>query len=147
LFSSLRICGYEEGGNMNKLKKITILISMLLFLYGCAEVLLVGVGAGAGVVSYMYVDGRLAVEYPLDYDRAWNATKTALDNFQISISESTNENGIGMFDAVRKDGQKVSVKLAKKANGITVIAIRVGTLGDRDEAQKLHDEIVAIAGI
>jgi uncharacterized lipoprotein len=132
---------------MNKLKKIIFLISTLFILYGCAEVLLVGVGAGLGVTSYMYVDGRLAVEYPLDYDRAWNSTRRALDNSQVSISSSTNENGVGMFDAVRKDGKKVSVKLAKKGNGITVIAIRVGTLGDRDEAQKLHNEIVAIAGI
>jgi hypothetical protein len=132
---------------MNKLKMVGVLMSMLLFLYGCAEVLLVGIGAGAGVASYMYVDGRLAIEYPLDYDRAWNSTRRALDNFQISISSSTNENGLGMFDAVYKDGKKVSVKLARKGNGITVIAIRVGTLGDKDEAQKLHNEIVSIAGI
>jgi len=132
---------------MHKIKKIIFLISTLFILYGCAEVLLVGVGAGLGVTSYMYVDGRLAVEYPLDYDSAWNSTRRALDNFQISISHSTNENGLGMFDAVRKDGNKVIVKLAKKGNGITVIAIRVGILGDRDEAQKLHNEIVSIAGI
>lgn len=132
---------------MNRLKKVILLISSLFILYGCAEVLLVGVGAGLGVTSYMYVDGRLAVEYPLDYDRAWNSTRRALDNFKISISGSKNENGTGMFDAVNKDGKKVSVKLVKKGDGITVIAIRVGTLGDRDEAQKLHNEIVAIAGI
>lgn len=132
---------------MNKFKKIIILISSLFILYGCAEVLLVGIGAGLGVTSYMYVDGRLAVEYPLDYDRARNSTRRALDNFKISISSSSNENGTGMFDAVRKDGKRVAVKLVKRAEGITVIAIRVGTLGDRLEAQKLHDEIAAVAGI
>jgi len=132
---------------MNRLKQLILLISAVFVFYGCAEVLLVGVGAGLGVTSYMYVDGRLAVEYPIEYDRAWNSTRRALDNFKISISRSTNENGVGMFDAVNKDGKKVSVKLVKKGNGITVIAIRVGTLGDRDEAQKLHSEIVAIAGI
>ncbi|HBH60619.1 MAG TPA: hypothetical protein DDX85_02515 [Nitrospiraceae bacterium] len=132
---------------MKKFSKIIFLLSTLFILYGCAEILLVGIGAGAGVTSYMYVDGRVAVEYPIDYDRAWNSTRRALDNFQISISSSTNENGVGMFDAVRKDGKKVSVKLVKKVNDITVIAIRVGTLGDKLEAQKLHNEIVAIAGI
>lgn len=132
---------------MDKFKKIIFLISTLFILYGCAEVFLVGVGAGVGVTSYKYVDGRLAVEYPLDYDRAWNSTRIALDSFKISISNSTNENGRGMFEAVRQDGKKVSVKLLNKGKGITVIAIRVGTLGDRDEAQILHNEIVKIAGI
>ncbi|MEW6600161.1 MAG: DUF3568 family protein [Nitrospirota bacterium] len=132
---------------MNKLKKIFLLISTLFVLYGCAELLLVGIGAGVGVTSYMYVDGRLAVEYPIEYDRAWNSTRRALDNFQISISSSSNENGAGMFDAVRRDGKKVSVKLAKKGNKATVIAIRIGTLGDREEAQKLHNEIIAVAGL
>ncbi|MBI5664324.1 MAG: DUF3568 family protein [Nitrospirae bacterium] len=132
---------------MNKLKKVAILISVFLFLYGCASALLVGAGAGVGVASYMYVDGRLAVEYPLEYDRAWNSTRSALENLQISISNSTNETGVGTFNAVRKDGQKVAVKLAKKGDGVTVIAIRVGIFGNRDEAQKLHNEIIAVAGI
>ncbi len=132
---------------MNELKKVTILISMLLFLYGCAEVLLVGVGAGIGVASYMYVDGRLAIEYPLDYDRAWSSANKALEDFQISISNSFNEKGRGMIEAVRKDGKKVTVKLMDRGHGITAIAIRVGTLGDRLEAQEIHDKIVSIAGI
>ena len=132
---------------MNKLKKVAILISMLLFLYGCAPVLLVGVGAGAGVASYMYVDGRLAIEYPLEYDRAWSSANRALENFQISISNSVNEEGRGMIEAVRKDGIEVTVKLMNKGHGITAIAIRVGTFGDRFEAQKIHDKIVSIAGI
>ena len=116
---------------MNKLKKITMLMGMLLFLYGCAEVLLVGVGAGIGVASYKYVDGRLAIEYPLEYDRAWNSANRALENFHISISSTVNEKGRGMIEAVRKDGEKVTVKLMNRGDGITAIAVRVGLLGDR----------------
>lgn len=132
---------------MNKLRKIAILIGMLLFLSGCAEVLLVGVGAGIGIASYMYVDGRLAVEYPLDYDRAWSSANKTLEDLQISISDSFNEKGRGMIEAVRRDGKKVTVKLMDRGHGITAIAVRVGVLGDRLEAQEIHDNIVSIAGI
>jgi hypothetical protein len=132
---------------MGKLKQIAILLSLLLFLTGCAEVLLIGAGAGLGVGSYMYVDGRLAVEYPLTYEKAWNASNRALENKQISISESRNEDGEGVIKAVRKDGKTVSVKIKSNDSENTVIAIRVGTLGDRNEARKIPDEITSEAGI
>jgi hypothetical protein len=132
---------------MNKLKKLAALLSVLFFLYGCAEVLILGAGAGLGVASYMYVDGRLAVDYPMSFDRAWNATNRALENSQISISSSMNEFGKGSIEAVRKDGKKVSIKVKDKGNSITMVAVRIGTMGDKTEAQKLHDKIAAAAGI
>jgi uncharacterized lipoprotein len=132
---------------MNRIINLMMLISTILFLYGCAGVLLVGAGAGLGVGTYKYIDGNLAMEYPLEYNRAWNSTNRALENLQISLSSSTNENGKGMIEAVRKDGKKVIVKLKDNGNGVTTIAVRVGTLGDRLEDQKIHDEIVAVAGI
>lgn len=138
-----------KGGKMkNRLKITAILLGTLIFLYGCfAELLLLGVGAGLGTASYMYVDGLLAIEYPLEYDKAWAAANKALENFQISISDSVNEKGVGKIDAVRKDGKRVVVKLRQKGDAITTIAIRIGTFGDQLEAQKLHYEITSIAGI
>ncbi len=132
---------------MKGIRKLCILLSMLFLLSGCASILLLGAGAGLGVASYMYVDGRLSVEYPLEYSRAWDAANSALESMEISVSSTSNEMGKGSIDAVRKDGKKVSVILKDKGNKITVIAIRVGTFGDRTESQKIHNKIIAIAGI
>lgn len=131
---------------MHRIINLMIVISTLLFLSGCAA-LLVGAGAGLGVGTYKYIDGNLAMEYPLEYNRAWNSTNRALENLQISLSSSTNENGKGVIQAVRKDGKKVTVKLNDRGNGVTTIAVRVGSFGDRLESQNIHDEIVAVAGI
>lgn len=132
----------------NRLKKTAILMGTIFLLYGCvAEVLLLGIGAGLGTASYMYVDGLLAIEYPLEYDKAWAAANKALENFQISITDSVNEKGVGKIEAVRKDGKRVVVKLRQKDDAVTTIAIRIGTFGDQLEAQKVHDEITSIAGI
>ena len=46
---------------MGKAKRITALISVVFFMYGCAAVLL-GVGAGVGIGKYKFIEGRLARE-------------------------------------------------------------------------------------
>ncbi|UCD34378.1 MAG: DUF3568 family protein [Nitrospiraceae bacterium] len=132
---------------MKKIKNCVLLLCVAFLLSGCAEALLIGAGAGMGVGTYMYVDGSLIVEYPLEYSRAWDAANTALERFQISISQSTNDAGKGVIAAVRQDGKKVTVKLKDKGFNVTSIGIRVGSFGDRVESQKIHDEIVSIAGI
>ena len=75
---------------MGKLQRITALISVMFFLYGCAAVLL-GVGAGVGIGAYKFIEGRLVREYPLHYGKAWDATNGALTNLKISVSNSIDE--------------------------------------------------------
>ncbi|HDH04352.1 MAG TPA: DUF3568 family protein [Nitrospirae bacterium] len=132
---------------MNRLKNLTILISAIFFLYGCTAVALIGVGAGAGIASYKYIDGQLAREYPLAYDRAWDTANRALENLEISTSSSMNEGGNGTIEAVTKDGKKVQLSLKDKGLGVTSITVRVGIFGDRIEAQKIHEEIVSVSGL
>ncbi len=131
---------------MGKIKKAAVLISVLFFLSGCAAVLL-GVGAGVGIGTYKYVEGRVVREYPLSYGRAWDATNSALANLQISVSNSIDEGVSGKIDAVRRDGKKISVRLKDRGQGVTTISVRVGMLGDRDEAKRLHEEIASVSGI
>lgn len=131
---------------MSKVKNIIVLISMAFYLSGCTAVLL-AVGAGAGIGTYKFFEGNLSREYPLALSRALDATNTALENHQISISNSMNEGTVVKIDAVRKDGLKVSIKLTDRGQGVTRISIRVGLLGDRSAAEKIHDQIAAVSGI
>ena len=131
---------------MEKIKKAAVLISLLFFLSGCAAVLL-GVGAGVGIGAYKYVEGRVEREYPLAYGRAWDATNSALANLQISVSNSIDKGANGKIDAVRRDGKKIGVRLTDRGKGVTTISVRVGMLGDRDEAKRLHEEIASVSGI
>ena len=132
---------------MNRFKKLILSAGAIFFLYGCAEVLLVGAGAGLGVASYVYIDGRVVVEYPIAYDRAWDATNRTLEKFRISITDSSNEHGRGVIEAVRKDGKKIMIRVKTKGEKTTDVTVRVGIFGDKLEAQKIHSEIVSVAGI
>jgi hypothetical protein len=131
---------------MKRLKNAIILTCSLSFLYGCALAWF-GVGAGVGIGTYKFVEGRLEREYPLSYSRAWDATNAALENLQISISKSNKGNTKGSIDAVRRDGKKVLVSLKDRGQGVTTISVRVGMFGDRSLAENVHDEIARVAGV
>lgn len=131
---------------MRTLRKMIILTCALSFLYGCVVAWL-GIGAGVGIGTYKYIEGRLERKYPLSYSRAWHATNSALENLRISVSSSQDKGREGEIDAVRKDGKKVSITLEDEGQGVTTISVRVGLLGDRSAAEKIHDEIARVSGI
>ena len=131
---------------MGKVQRITALISVMFFLYGCAAVLL-GVGAGVGIGTYKFIEGRLVREYPLSYGKAWDATNNALTNLKISVSNSIDEGGTGKIDAVQKDGTKVGIRIKDMGQGVSSISVRVGILGDRGMAEIIHDEIASVSGV
>jgi hypothetical protein len=131
---------------MKQAVRLLVLLISMTFLWGC-ELALLGIGAGAGIGTYKFIEGKLERQYPIEYATAWNATNTALANLQLSITGSLNEDVKGEIEAVRKDGVKVYVSLKDMGQRVTSIAIRVGTFGDRDEAKTIHDEIARVAGI
>ncbi|GBE05138.1 MAG TPA: DUF3568 family protein [Nitrospirae bacterium] len=129
------------------MRQTTRLIGLLLsitLLWGCVPVALV-VGAGVGVGTYKYIDGNLEREYPLSFNSAWDATNTSLANLSISISNSVNEGVKGKIEAVRMDGSKITIKLKDKGQGVTTISVRVGFFGSRDEAERIHEEILRVS--
>ena len=131
---------------MKVIKRLLALLSMVFFLSGCAAVLL-GVGAGVGIGTYKFIEGNLIRDYPLAYDRAWDATNTALENLRISVTDSINEGAEGKIESIRKDGKKVVIVIKDKGQGVSNIAIRIGTFGDEQGSTRIHEEIVSVSGI
>ncbi|MCK5512227.1 MAG: DUF3568 family protein [Thermodesulfovibrionia bacterium] len=131
---------------MKKFIRLTALLLSLVFLCGC-EVVLLGAGAGLGVGTYRFIEGNLERTYPLSYTSAWDSTNTALSNLYISVTSSINEDVKGTIESVRKDGIKVVVVLTDRGQNVTDISIRVGFWGNREDAERMHDEIKRVAGL
>lgn len=132
------------------MRRTTILIALLLsltFLWGCEAVLLIGAGAGLGAGGIKYAEGSISREYPLAFNNAWDSTNLALANLSVTVSNSVNEGVKGRIDGVRKDGTPVTIKLADRGQGVTTISVRVGSFGSRPEAERVHEEIKAVAGM
>ena len=131
---------------MKKRAKLALLLSSIIFMYGCAAVLL-GVGAGVGIGAYKYVEGNLIREYPVSYTKAWDAANTTLTNLKIGVTNSLNNGAKGTLEAGQKDGTKVVLNLTDKGQSVTSISVRVGILGDRKAAEKIHNAIASEAGL
>ena len=134
---------------MKKIKKLIILTVSLFFLYGCGleTALLLGLGAGGGVAGYKYVEGHTAKEFPLEFASAWDATNTAMENLRINIADSDNSGNQGKIKAFTKEGKEVSIKLKGRSQWVTSISVRVGKLGNRENAEKILNEIASVAGL
>ena len=131
---------------MKKRTRLMLLLSSLIFMYGCAAVLL-GVGAGVGAGAYRYMEGNLVREYPVSYTKAWDAANTTLANLKIGVTNSLNNGAKGTLEAVQKDGAKVVLNLTDKGQNVTSISVRVGILGDRKAAERIHNAIASEAGL
>ncbi len=126
--------------------RFLVLITLLLFSYGCVGVGVI-VGAGVGASAYKYVEGSIARDYPVEYSQAWESINTALENLQVSLTASENQGTKGKINGVTQDGKKVAVKITDKGQGVSNVSVRVGMLGDRDAAVRIHEEIALLEGI
>lgn len=132
---------------MKKIMRLVALLLSLTFLWGCAALVGGVVGAGVGVGAYKYIEGSVERDYPLAYNSAWDATNTALANLYMSVSNSINEGTKGTIEAVQRDGTKITIKLKDRGQGVSTINVRVGFLGSREKAERIHEEIAAVAGL
>jgi hypothetical protein len=103
---------------------------------GCALL----VGAGAGAAGYAYLNGDLEKSYPGTVGRVWPCVKQTIEDMQMPVlSESVDELG-GRLESRTADGRRVHIELEAKP-AVTVVRVRVGTIGDRDASHKILDRI------
>ncbi len=127
---------------MHKIRNLVVLLSSLIVFYGCAAAWFAA-GGIATLGGYKYIEGQLTREYPVEFNEAWNATNSALEHLRISISNSMKDGGTGEIEAIRKDGIKTIISLQYNGVGVTTISVRVGTIGNREEAEHIHKEIAS----
>lgn len=94
-----------------------------------------------GTGTFSYVTGRLAWTYPVDLQTAWSATLRALDKLSIQIQDKAIDGLGGKIQAQRADRTKVSIQLEPVSTRAARISIKIGDLGNREQSEKIHDEI------
>lgn len=128
-----------------KLKgRSTTYIVIILCLCSCVETGLFIGGTTVGVGAYRYVSGLLERDYPIDFQNAWDISHRALMNLSIGITSTVEQRIKGKIIAVRKDGTPVDIFIEEKSNQISTVGIRVGRLGSKVDAERIHDEIKAM---
>lgn len=122
-------------------KRCLLLLVMGVFLLsGCPAVIVGGAAAGAGSGTYFYINGELKTDYYHPFDSVWAACeKTVADMHGLDV-EPNKEIAKGTINAMIND-EKVKIAVEYKAKNVTIVAIRVGLIGNKLSSQRIHDKI------
>jgi len=124
--------------------RVMLWLLPVLLLAGCTTAAMIGVGAGAGVGTYSYTRGELALDYPHPFDRTWEASLAAVERLDIQLIQEGRDSLGGKITGKRTDGKVVVIKVKDKGLGVTRVAVRVGTFGNREVSRKIQETILAI---
>ncbi|WP_461833555.1 DUF3568 family protein [Desulfothermus sp.] len=118
------------------------LILFFVNLYGCA-IFWFGAGAGVGVTGYKYLNGQLEFTCNNSLNHVYRATKLTFDSLKIELSSEYRDLLEAKIIGIRKNGDKVTVKMKNIGNNSTWVGIRIGFLGDREASLVIKNKILS----
>ena len=128
-----------------RLQLIALLCCLLIGLSACSRKWAV-IGAAAAAVgtgAYFYVKGDLRRNYEAPMDKTWDATVKALEALKINVESKQNDALTGVINGKLADGKSLSVNLKRISESTTEVGVRIGTFGDRQRSEAIHDKILA----
>ena len=130
---------------IRRLQLIALLCCFLIGLSACSRKW-VAIGAAAAAVgagAYYYVKGDLKRNYEAPMDKTWNATVKALEALQINVESKQHDALTGVINGKLADGKSYTVNVKRLNENLTEVGIRIGTFGDRERAEAIHDKILS----
>lgn len=118
--------------------RLALISAGLLLGSGCATVHPTD-ATGTGV--YSYISGWMTWTYPTDLHATWTATLQAVERLQLRIQTKTQDGLGGRIEALRADQTKVEVRLKPVSTRTTDVSVHVGTFGDRQVSEDIHQAI------
>ena len=128
-----------------RLQLVALLCCFLIGLSACSKKW-VAIGAAAAAVgagAYYYVKGDLKRNYDAPMDKTGDATVKALEALQINVESKQNDALTGVINGKLADGKSYTVNVKRLGENLTEVAIRIGTFGDRERAEAIHDKILS----
>ncbi len=126
-------------------KSVALLGCLLIVLSGCSRQLLIlgGAAAAAGAGTYAYIKGDLKRNYEAPVDRAWTATVKAVEEMKLKIDSKQHDAFSGVIKGKMADDTSFTINLKRLAETLTEIGVRIGTFGDRQKSEAIHDKILS----
>ncbi len=116
------------------------LLVMAGMLQGCA-LFLIGGGAAGGAAGVAYAKGELEQVHAASYDRVWDATLRALRTLNIAVSQTQKDQISAKATGAKADGTAVVVTVLPVTKDSTSVRVRIGTLGDQSESERIQGQI------
>ena len=126
-------------------KSVALICCLVIGLSACSRkwVILGGAAAAVGVGTYAYIKGDLKRNYEAPIDKAWDATVTAVEELKMPIESKQHDAFSGTIKGNMADGKSFVINLKRLGETSTEIGIRIGTFGDRQKSEAIHDKILS----
>jgi hypothetical protein len=99
--------------------------------------------AAVGVGTYAYIKGDLKRSYAVPIDDAWEATVKAIEELKLTAESKKHDAFVGVIKGKMADGTGFEINLKRLSENSTEIGIRIGTFGDREKSEAIHDKILS----
>ena len=116
------------------------ILSLLMFCSGCVAAP-VGTGAGAGVGTYSKMNRELTATYHEPLKEIWPKTLSAMKKLQLTFRKKEIDALGGTIEVRRYDGTLIKIRLTPVGDRDTSIGVRVGTWGNREKSELVHNAI------
>ncbi|MBI3988028.1 MAG: tol-pal system protein YbgF [candidate division NC10 bacterium] len=121
--------------------RLVLLLALSLVLSACTTFPMGTQRVGRGAETISYAQGELRQTYPASMERVWDAALAALRDMQFTIKGTRKDATGGLIEATRADGMPVRVAVAMAGADRTMLAIRVGALGNKETSQFINARI------
>ena len=118
-----------------------LLLALAIQISGCAEAVLVGVGAAGGAGAALWARGRMEEELDISFSKVHTATLTALKDLELPIKKDSKDKLTAKIESQFSDGKYVWISIYALTESSSKITVRVGGLGDLSRSQKIFDAI------
>jgi hypothetical protein len=121
-------------------------MSLLASMNGCVTTA-VGGGTTTTTGTYSYFTRELEVIYGVPLADVWPRALAAVESLQLHIDRQLIDGLGGDIEARRPDGTKVWVHLKPNGDYSTSVSVRIGTMGDREQSERVQRTIRQQIGI
>ncbi|MFB0507051.1 MAG: DUF3568 family protein [Thermodesulfobacteriota bacterium] len=126
---------------LKRWKQTVLLFALAMQISGCAEAVLVGVGAAGGAGAALWARGRMEERLDVPLSKVHTATLAALKDLELPINKDKKEGLKARVESQFPDGKYVCIGIRAVTESSSRIMVRVGTFGDKSRTQKIFEAI------
>ena len=123
---------------------VALLCCILIGLTACSRkwAVIGAAAAAAGAGTYYYVRGDLKRTYNASMDQTWQAAVKSVEELKLATETKEHDAFNGGIKGKMADGKRFTISLKRLDENLTEVGIRIGTFGDRERSEAIHDKIL-----
>ena len=128
-----------------RLQLVAMLCCFLIGLSACSRKWAV-IGAAAAAVgagTYYYIKGDLKTNYEAPMDKTWEATIKSIEELKLTVESQKHDALSGVIKGKMADEKGFEINLKRLGENSTEVGVRIGTFGDREKSEAIHDKILS----